>query len=406
MFLKHRCIVSPMLAWLALSGSRASAQSFVGQWHGDLYSVILTSEMPPQVAQIDARNTIRKIIPHVSKAGSGFPIKPKFLATGIYSYWRNDALYTLVHGSSEREGNGPFHRRHTYAKWEDDEWHFLGSYMAAQDVKLKAIPCDNDSLIVISSDIDLVDNKREDRSPFAKMSFGPGQSELRLGASIGHGQEELQNHMSNPNCFNLASSSSIVMTDKHAAVISYGTGLYWVFSLEDAALVKAGNIFKMVTPEMIAKGGFVSAILLAQPEKAGTVLIAAQEEEFLIINNSDPITNEVYVKLAEMRPNDPDMTQEKYIKELKERVREQRTKGPFIAWYRLHPEDGSVEKLEDPPRRGAKTRRNGHSWRPMPDGSVRMEVTERVIYENQQRSKSSRGSEVSATSSRHALNPH
>ncbi|MDR2562057.1 MAG: hypothetical protein LBC63_09850, partial [Holophagales bacterium] len=121
--------------------------------------------------------------------------------------------------------------------------------------------------------------------------------------------------------------------------------------------------------------------------------IAAQEEEFIIINNSDPITNDVYVKLAEMRPDDPDMTQEKYIKELKERVREQRTKGPFIAWYRLHPEDGSVEKLDDPPRRGAKTRRNGHSWRPMPDGSVRMEVTERVIYENKQRSKSVRGSD-------------
>jgi len=391
MFLRCSCIFSLMLAWLAMSGSRASAQSLVGQWHGDLYSVILTSEMPPQVAQIDARNNIRKIIPHVSKASSGFPIKSKFLGIGIYSYWHNDALYTLVHGSSEREGKGPFHRRHTYAKWEDDEWHFLGSYIAAQNVKLKAIPCDNDSFIVISSDIDLVDNKREDRSPFAKMSFAQGGSELMLGASIDHGQEELKSHMSNPNCFNLAYSSSIVMTDKYAAVISTGTGLYWVFSLEDAALVKAGGIFKMVTPEMIAKGGFISAILTAQPEKAGTVLIAAQEEEFIIINNSDPITNDVYVKLAEMRPYDPDMTQEKYIKDLKERVRDQRTKGSFIAWYRLHPEDGSMEKLEDPPRGGAKTRRNGHFWRPMPDGSVRMEVTERAIYENKQKIKSSRG---------------
>jgi len=356
-----------MLVWLAMSGSQASAQVLVGQWHGDLYSVTLISEMPPQVAQIDARNTIRKIIPHVSKAGSGFPIKTKFLVTGIYSYWHNDALYTLVHGSSEREGKGPFHRRHTYAKWEDEEWHFLGSYMAAQNVKLKAIPCDNDTLIVISSDIDLVDNKRENRSPFAKMSFGGSEKELKLGASIDHGQEELQNHMSNPNCFNLAYSSSIVMTDKYAAVISYGTGLYWVFSLEDAALVKADNIFKNVTPEMIAKGGFISAIISAQPEKEGTVLIAAQEEDYLIVNNSDPINNDVYVKLAETRPDDPDMTQAKYIKELKERVREQRTKSLFIAWYRLHPENGSVEKLEYPPRGGAKSTEYGDFWRPMPD---------------------------------------
>jgi len=392
MILKLNCIVSPMLVMLsALLGSHASAQLVVGQWHGDLYSIALVSEMPPQVAQIDARNTIQKIIPHVSKAGGGFPVKPKFLGTGIYSYWHNDALYTLVHGSSEREGKNPFHRSHTYAKWENDEWHFLGSYAVAQNVKLKAFPCDNNRLIVISSDIDLEDNHRADRTPFARMSFTPGEKELKLEASIGHGQDELHDHMSNPNCFNLAYSSSIAMTDKYAVVINYGTGLYWVFSLENAALVKAGNIFKKVTAEIIAKGGFVSAVLLAQPEKEGTVLIAAQEEDYFIINNSDPMSNEVYVKLAEQRPVDPDMTQEKYIKEIKERLTKQREKSPYFAWYRLYPEDGRVEKLEDPPKGGAKTRGSSDSWRPMPDGSVKMEVTERVIYENMQKSKSSRG---------------
>ena len=82
--------------------------------------------------------------------------------------------------------------------------------------------------------------------------------------------------------FALAWLSKVVMTPKHATLVNPNTGIFWVFSLEKASLVRAGNVFSKVTPEMVAKGGFPSSILCANPEIDGTVLIAAQDENFFM----------------------------------------------------------------------------------------------------------------------------
>jgi hypothetical protein len=237
------------------------------------------------MALIDEKNAIHKVIPPVSKAGADFPIDPKFLSDGPYSYWHDGALYTLAHGVNVRAKDNSVYRPHTYAKWEDGEWHLLGSYKTGANEYLNAIPCDNDQVIVISSETDLVDNNRTDRSPFARFTLDPNGKELRRGTSIAHGQDELQKHMSNPDCFKLAYWSKVVITDGYATLINGNTGLYWVFSTEKATLVKAGNIFKKVTSEMIAKGGFSGVVMATHPEKDGTVLIPAQEEDFFVTNN-------------------------------------------------------------------------------------------------------------------------
>jgi len=59
------------------------------------------------------------------------------------------------------------------------------------------------------------------------------------------------------------------MTDDHAVPVNGSAGLYWVFSLEKASLVKAGGTFRNVTPEMAAKGGSGQAALRVNPERGG-----------------------------------------------------------------------------------------------------------------------------------------
>jgi len=388
---KKRCHI--ILPLLMLASAFASAQSMAGQWHGDLYSVLVITEMPPPIALIDEKNAIQKVIPPVSKAGDSFPVDARFLNKCFFAYWHNDALHQLAHGLNvrDKENKNLVYRPFTYAKWEDGEWNLLGTYKTGPNEQLNAIPCDVDRVILISSETDLVDNNRAERSPFARFSLDPNGKELRRGTSIAFGQDELNKYMSNQDVFGLPNASILAMTDKYAALINTNTGLYWVFSKEKASLVKAGNIFKKITPEMIAKGGFPSAIMSAQPEKDGTVLIAAQEEDFFIINNPDATAN-VYLEMIEIKNNNPYMTQEEYVRQLNERLKKQRENSPFIDWYRLHLENGKVEKLAEPPEGGTRQRTDGslqstanNSWRPMPDGSIKLGNLDRDLYESRKK---------------------
>jgi hypothetical protein len=201
------------------------------------------------------------------------------------------------------------------------------------------------------------------------------KKEFRIDAPISHGQDELQKYMSAPEVFSLAAMSPIIMTPKHATVLSRTTGLFWVFSLEKASLVKAGNIFNKVTPEMIAKGGFPNPILCVNPEKDGTILIGAQDESFFTTESGDLIKE---INEMESKSN---LSDEEATMFLVRRMRELAEKNPYIVWYRIHPENGRVEKLDNPPEGGSNVREGGKNdyWRPMPDGSVKIGVLEREI---------------------------
>ena len=202
----------------------------------------------------------------------------------------------------------------------------------------------------------------------------PDKEEIRLDSSIYHGMDELQKFMLDSTCFDLAYFSSIVMTDRHATVINFKTGLYWVFSLEKAALAKAGKIFSedKMTLEMIAKGGFANAVLCAFPEKAGTILVSTQMEAAFTTETGDALreTDE----FAKRQPPGQPPTPADLASFARRRYIELAEQNPYIEWHRIYPENGRVEKLSLPPE-GAALDREGvknDNWRPLPDGSVRM----------------------------------
>ena len=202
----------------------------------------------------------------------------------------------------------------------------------------------------------------------------PGREEIRLDSSIYHGVDELRELMLNSTCFDLAYFSSIVMTDNHSTVINKKTGLYWVFSLEKATLVKAGKIFSdRMTPEMIAKGGFDKAVLHAFPEKAGTILVSTQKEAAFTTETSDSMREADELMKQHQQPGST-LTPRDVGVFIARREKEIAEKNPYIEWYRIYPENGKVEKLGLPPEGAALDREGGKNdfWRPMPDGSVRM----------------------------------
>jgi len=343
-----------------------------GQWVGDLY-LVSGEELPPKVYLVDENNHVDSVIPNVVSA-SNFPIPREYHPIAPLAYWRNDALYTIAYGVlAEKNEDGKKFRRYTFAKWENNEWHFLGDFKLTDTKEielLKAIPCDNDRFIVISENVDLINNKRADKSPFHKMSRHPSKNEIRLDASIDYGSvmDDLQLYRSD--CFELANYSDVLVTKDYAVLVNYSTGLFWIFSLEKATLKFSGTIFKQLTPEMIAKGGFPNAILCANPEKDGTILLSAQEEAAFMTETGhtevdwEYINNKPDLQVADIRKVFDDLEKEK--KELAK-------KNPLLVWYRIYPENGKVEKLSPFPN-GAASLRDGESdmWRPMPDGSVRM----------------------------------
>jgi hypothetical protein len=81
----------------------------------------------------------------------------------------------------------------------------------------------------------------------------------------------------------------------------------------------------------------------------------------------------------------PDMTDKEREKAFVEQQRKAASGSKYLVWYRIHPENGRVEKLGVPPIGGAHERAGFWSklwlgmefwradeWRPLPDGSVRM----------------------------------
>jgi len=120
---------------------------------------------------------------------------------------------------------------------------------------------------------------------------------------------------------------------------------------------------------MVAKGGFPNPILCMNPEIDGTILIAAQDENFFVTETGD-----AYKEINDMMENNPSMPEEEAHKILARRLKELAQRNPHIVWYRLHPETGRVEKLGSPPDGAPMVRDGGKNdyWRPMPDGSVKV----------------------------------
>jgi hypothetical protein len=194
--------------------------------------------------------------------------------------------------------------------------------------------------------------------------------EIKLDDTIYHGQDELRGYMSEPEVFRLAFYSNKIKTNTHAVLINKATGLYWVFSLEKATLVRAGNIFSQVTPEMIVKGGFPKAVLCANPEIGGTVLVAAQDEAYFMTEKSN-----VDKEIIELQKNSPGpISMADLARFVQGREEEISRANPYIVWYRIYPENGKVEKLSSPPEGGTLLRDGATNdvWRPMPDGTVLM----------------------------------
>jgi len=382
------------MAWLLALCTPVFAQGSSGQWVGDLYMVSVYPREPDSDSScvfIDEEDNVHSVIPNVKTAMDGFPEAYRGRGGGIYSHWLGDALYGLGGGRLENNGDDTYFRRWAFAKWQDGEWRFLAGLRTSDRAYLHCLPCDGDRFILVSSRMDLYDDARQDMSPFCRASVREGKEELHIDASIDHGQDDLRKYMtkhltelgqmeywgeamkghampSYSSCFEMISWSSVIMTEGGATLINKGTGLYWVFSTKTARLVKAGNIFKNVTPEMVANGGFDSAVLCANPEKSGTVLVSAQDEN-LFVQEKKTIHSEANELFDKSQVLDEDVWDIFFRLEEDRKIR-----SPLIVWYRIYPDDGRVERLAEPPEGGASVRdgwKNDY-WRPMPDGSVKM----------------------------------
>jgi hypothetical protein len=295
----------------------------------------------------------------------------------------------------------------TFFKWEEGEWRLLGRYIAKSAMPgftgMNAIPCDGDRFILVSY-VPQADDGGRDWSPFRVASFPEGSESLRLGSAIDHGHDALRQHVSDQFRTDLELFGDMAVTDSHAVVVHPYTGLFWVFSLEKARLVKAGSIFKKLTPEMIANDGFTNAVLCVNPERQGTVLVAAQDEDYFT-KNGDYWKEFREIRSGRLREwekfrdakGDRSEDSEAIARSIKDwseafnviskevaeamrpRLRQLLENSPHVVWYRIHPENGSVERLLEPPKGGARLRGDdgwenweSNSFRPMPDGSVRM----------------------------------
>jgi hypothetical protein len=342
-----------------------------GQWVGDLFMVNVKFGIDHvEWVFLDERDDVHRVIPNIEDAADFPGLCRTCSEISMQSYWHGDALYTWANGERLIEGGRAF-RNHVLAKWEDGGWRFLGSLRVPDRNLLDVVPCDGGRFIVISSDTDIFDDRRPDRSPFCRVSIQEGKEELRVDSSIDHGQDALRGRMSDPVCFRLPLYGNVIMTEGRATVLNGRTGLYWVFSTETARLVKAGSIFRDITPEMVARGGFESAVLCAHPEKSGTVLVSAQDETLLLAEKEDAFRE--YTELWYSYPEDARPSDEIEAL-LYRRLEEIRSRSPLIVWHRIHPENGRVERLPVPPEGGASFREGwtNEFWRPMPDGSVRM----------------------------------
>jgi len=224
----------------------AFAQVDPGQWVDGLYMVGIEprGEGRPFVF-IDEKGIVQKKIQSLS-LDADFQATLKYRPSSHWAYWCDDALHAIDWGTLETKDDGYSFKRWAFAKWQEGKWHFLGSFVTDEKELLKVIPCEGGRFVVIACYQDLAGNNGPGRTPFARASFPDGKRDLRIGAPIGHGQDELQKYMQDKEVFALAWSSKIIMTPKHATLINPKTGLFWCFSLEKASLVKAGNFFRKV----------------------------------------------------------------------------------------------------------------------------------------------------------------
>jgi hypothetical protein len=291
---------------------------------------------------------------------------------------------------------------------------------------IKAIPIDNNRFIIVSNRSDLIDDNRAERTPF-HLAASPSPSEIqtarfvnfypfrqsreqtwrrfspawrdgelggipkelneeetakfneqlriRLLSPIDHGREDLRKYMSDPAWFALAWRSAVAITGDYAVLVNQQTGLYWIFSLRNGSLKKTGNIFKKMTPEILNEGGFFRTgtvrmpVICVNPEKDGTILVAAEDEDFFLTEKGDPgkEANEIWQNMPEPK------TMQDFANIFDQKERELYERNPYIVWYRLYPEEGRVEMLSQAPEGGTLNRGDARgAWRPMPDGSVRM----------------------------------
>ena len=348
----------------------AYAQVEPGRWVGDLYLVEGEGGKPTALPYvfIDENNVIRKTIPSIADAVD-FPVPAEQLQFAQYGYWHNDAFYVTAYGRPETNEDGEEFRRWTLAKWEDDEWHFVGEYKTdMSEFAIKFIPCDNNRFVAVFQNADLPNNKGANRTPFFRMSIPEGKTELKIDSPIAHGVDNLDLDMTDPNIFRLASFSKVVITDGFAVLISKSTGLYWVFSLETASLKRTGKVFKDAKAKWISNGGNSSAIYTVHPEKDGSILLSTYPDEAL-----DELTGDVQQEGNEMARQQP-MTLEESTKWRAERKKVLDSQYPFFVWRRIEPEGGVVKKVDYHPI-GAlivKDDKIGSLWRPMPDGTVKM----------------------------------
>ena len=388
--LLSRMIVILLFFFSLLSGTLTYAQSMTpGQWVRDLYlmdSYPGTGDRRPfkdRVAVlVDEKDNIHKIFPNLAKVND-FSISNShgqitniiwhyfIQSPGAVATWHNDAFYTIgcAVGQLSQSTSGEQIRSY-YAKEDDsgffrwffakrkdgdgDEWQHLGFYDTGQNTILVAIPCDDDRFIVIGSGPDFFD-KSSGRYYFLRLSTpNNDKKELRLDSYIDCGQDEVRNYMSDHDVFELASYSDIIMTDKFATLVNSKSGLYWIFSKEKASLVKSGSIFSRLKANHLDPKGFERAVLCVNPEKGGTVLISARDEELILK------TDDVYKELKELSRSGFLKSSNEAHGWLTQRLKEEESKrSPYIVWYRIYPETGKVEKLVFPPEGGSLFREDG-----------------------------------------------
>jgi hypothetical protein len=379
-----RCLLAIVLLFSATAGQ---AQEI--QWVGDLCSTTVLPKMHGNYTLtllIDEDDAIHGKVPSL-KEHRGFPRPMEQVGIQGSHFWRGGVMHQIAECLPIAKGGGRSIRPWAFAKWEDGGWRSLGTFepdvldgLDGPDGRdlLEAIPCDGVRFIVISCNRDLAGDRGPGRSPFHVASFPEGSDRLRLDSRIDHGQDELRPHMLGDECFSLAWLSHKAATDSHAVLVNSRTGLYWVFSLEKASLVRAGNVFKKVTTEMIADGGFPEAVLCVNPEKAGTVLVEAQDEDYFIAENGDYCR-----EWNELSLRNPDMPTKELDRLMAPREKQLRENSPHIVWYRIHPESGRAERLHEPPEGGSRLRGGWKDevFRPMPDGSVKMGWGAGKLYE-------------------------
>jgi hypothetical protein len=258
--------------------------------------------------------------------------------------------------------------RWTFAKYEDGEWYPLGHFENTYSGPIGAIPCDEGRYILVSDSMAF--SPWPDSSPFHVISFVEGSAKPRFGRSLDYVPDELMQFSDDTKIFNLPLGNSLpAFTDSHAVIVSQTTGLYWVLSLEKASLVKAGGIFKKVTPEMMDNRWSKNLpVLCLNPEKAGTFLVEAQDEDYFTRETGD------YEKEYWELVLDKGMSLEEADGTMAPTREQWRKNSQHIVWYRIHPENGRAEKLHEPPQGGARLRdvNKNDVFRPMPAGSVKM----------------------------------